>query len=446
MAKQSDTSITDTAANKFLKTAGDRASIWCDKVTGLHLLKTKTGGSWRYRYQDATGKRRVATVGRYPTMKPQQAAEKASAWRNDDADVLADQENHKKSAIVEKDRAEKRIMRTYIEGPYTRYQGRRTGGNATLAIIKSNFEDLLDRDMASLTRTDVHSWQRKREDEGRAHATLKRAYGALRTMLRQAIVDGVLDDNPLQNVALEKPLDNERSIELRKKREANRRLLTKGELAAFHSGLDAFSEESRQRRRNSIKHGKKHLDSLDNVAFPHWFIPFAKLSLFTGLRPGDLYTLEWNSELNPTFGRLSKTPQKTRHHGDDKAAKIEMDLPDEAMAIVKAWWIQNGKPSSGLVFPSPVTGKRMDKNAHDKPWTHVKELAGLPAGLTFYALRHHFISSLVSAGVPLFAVARLSGHKSVAMIESHYGHLCPDAAKDILRKYGASVAEQRAAV
>lgn len=446
MAKQLDTSITDTAANRFLKTANDRATLWCEKVTGLHLLKTKTGGSWRYRYQDATGKRRTATVGRYPTMKPQQAAERASTWRNDDADVLAEQAKQKQSAIAEQARAENRMMRTYIEGPYTRYQERRSAGTATLGIIKSNFEDLLDRDMASLTRADIQGWQRKREEDGRAHATLKRAYGALRTMLRQAIVDGVLDDNPLQNVALEKPLDDERSKELRKKREATRRLLTKGELAAFHSGLDTFAEQSRQRRRNSIKHGKDHLPSLDGVAYPHWFIPFAKLSLFTGLRPGDLYTLEWNSELNPTFGRLSKTPQKTRHHGEDKAARVEMDLPDEAMTVVKSWWEQNGKPAAGLVFPSPVTGRKMDKNAHDKPWATVKELAGLPAGLTFYALRHHFISSLVAAGVPLFAVAKLSGHKSVAMIESHYGHLCPDAAKDILRKYGASVAEQREAV
>jgi integrase len=89
----------------------------------------------------------------------------------------------------------------------------------------------------------------------------------------------------------------------------------------------------------------------------------------------------------------------------------------------------------------------MDKNAHDKPWRRVKKVSGLPADLTLYALRHHFISSLVARGVPLFAVARLAGHKSVAMIENHYGHLCPDAAKDILRQYGASVSEQgRAAV
>lgn len=442
-----DTSISDNAADKFLKSADDRATLWCEKISGLHLLKTKTGGSWRYRYTDPTGKRKTATVGRYPAMKPQQAAEKARGWRNDDVDVLAEKERAKAQAIADQQRAQHRTLKAYLDGPYTRYQARRRSGDATLAILLSNFEDLLDRDMTTLTRADIEAWQSDKEKKGRAHSTLKRAYGALRTMLKQAIVDGVLDETPLQYVSLEKPLDNERSAELRKRREETRRLLTKDELAAFHSGLDAFAEEIRQGRRNSRKHGKPHLPDLDNVAFPHWFIPFAKLSLYTGLRPGDLFSLTWNNELNPTFGRLTKTPEKTKHHGDDKAARVEMDLPPPALEVVKAWWSQNGKPESGLVFPSPVTGKRMDKNAHDKPWRRVKKVAGLPADLTLYALRHHFISSLVAAGVPLFAVAKLAGHKSVAMIENHYGHLCPDAAKDILRQYGASVSEQgRAAV
>lgn len=374
-------------------------------------------------------------------MKPQQAAERAIGWRNDDSDVLADQANRKRTAIAEQAKSENRIMRAYLDGPYTRYQDRRADGKGTLGIIRSNFRGLLDRDITTLCRADIEGWQRKREQEGIAHSTLTRSYGALKTMLRRAIVDEVISDNPLQHVALEKPLDNEKSEKLRIKRNATRRLLTQGELSAFRSGLDAFGEEIRQGRRNSIKHGKDHLTNLDDVAYPHWFIPFAMLCLNTGLRPGDLYTLTWNNELNPTFGRLTKTPNKTRHHPDP--ARIEMDLPPAAKDLVAAWWTQNGKPDSGLVFPSPVTGRKMDKSAHKKPWTHVKRLGGLPSDLDLYATRHHFISSLVADGVPLLTVATLSGHKTVKMIEEHYHHLCPDASKDILRNYGESLTRQR---
>jgi len=440
-----DTSISEAAASKFLKDAEERSTLWCKKVAGLHLLKTKTGGSWRFRYTNALGKRRTATVGRFPAIKPQQAAEKAITWRVDDADVLAEKEKKRAQAVDEDRRAANRSMIAYLNGPYARHQARRKSGDATIATLKHNFADLLDRDLASLTKSDIKAWQAKREKEGRAHSTLVRAYGALRTMLRQAVTDEVIEANPIAHVSLEKPQDDERAQELHERRRATRRMLTKGELEALHMGLDAFAEELRHGRRNSRKHGKAHLPDLDHVAYPHWFIPFAKLGLFTGLRTGDLYSLTWNSELNPTFGRLIKTPEKTRHHGVQKAARVEMDLPPEALAVVDAWWKQNGKPTSGLVFPSPVTGGRMDKKAHTKPWRRVKKLAGLPDDLTFYALRHHFISALVSAGVPLFNVAALAGHKSVDMIQSNYGHLCPDVARDILRQYGASVSDHREA-
>ena len=438
-----DSSITDDAARKFIKDAPERGTLWCDKQTGLHLLKTKTGGSWRYRYTDATGKRRTATVGRYPAMKPQQAAETVMAWRSDDADPLKEKADKREAALTAEQQAEARNFRSYLEGPFTRYQARRSAGEETLAIIRNNFADWMDRDMATLARADVVAWQSRREGEGRAHATLKRAYGAVKTMLNQAVRDGVLEEHPLRHVPLEKPVETERSRELEARREATRRLLSDEELAGFHSGLDAFSDEIRAQRRSSRAHGKPELPDLDAVAYPHWFIPFANLSLFTGLRPGDLYTLTW-TELNANFGRLVKTPQKTRHHPNP--IRVEMDLPPQALEVVRAWWEQQGKPTDGLVFPSPITGRRMDKKAHDKPWRRVKRLGGLPDDLTFYSLRHHFISTLVSAGVPLLTVAQLAGHKSASMIESHYGHLCPTAARDIMAQYGQAIEKARQAI
>jgi hypothetical protein len=61
---------------------------------------------------------------------------------------------------------------------------------------------------------------------------------------------------------------------------------------------------------------------------------------------------------------------------------------------------------------------------YDPAWAQDCKLGGLE-GLTLYSLRHHFVSTLVGAGVPLLAVARLVGHRGVAMIERHYGHLMP---------------------
>jgi integrase len=103
------------------------------------------------------------------------------------------------------------------------------------------------------------------------------------------------------------------------------------------------------------------------------------------------------------------------------------------------WHLQLGSPTTGLVFPSPTTGHVMDKKAHGTHWKQIILLGGMEAKLDFYSLRHHFISALVSAGVPLLTVAHLAGHKSTAMIEKHYGHLAPDQAADALEMLSQSL-------
>ncbi|MCP4934399.1 MAG: integrase family protein [bacterium] len=436
-----DTSITDATARRFLSGARERETLFCERITGFYLMKTKAGGSWRYRYQDASGKRRTATIGRYPTKKPQEAAGMALKWRNNDVDVLGDKERTRQAADLEAIQAKHRTVTKYLEGIYQKHQDRKKSGTETIGMIRHNFADWLDRDMATLSRSDVLEWQECREAEGRAHSTLQRAYGALKTMLRHATRQDppILDVNPLEQVNLERPVDDERTEKLSASLAATRRLLTNDEIQSLHAGLDSFAEEIRAGRRNSRAHGKPQLPDLDAVAYPHWAIPFTYCALYTGLRPGDLYSLTW-AELNITFGRVVKIPEKTRHH--PAPAKIVMDLPSDLLDIMRGWWGQKGKPQAGLVFPSPVNQRRMDKKAHIKMWTHIKRLGGLPPALAFYSLRHHFISALVAAGVPLLTVARLVGHKSASMIEQHYGHLCPTAARDAMALLSQSVARK----
>lgn len=50
--------------------------------------------------------------------------------------------------------------------------------------------------------------------------------------------------------------------------------------------------------------------------------------------------------------------------------------------------------------------------------------AGLPQ-MGFHQLRHSYASALVSAGIPLALVAKLTGHKDTRMLERHYAHLAP---------------------
>ena len=443
MAKaSSDTSISNDQAAKFLQTEPDRAVKTCNKITGFQLIKTgPKRGSWRYRYTDDAGKRRVMTVGNYPTMKPDEAAQKAMEWRNKRTDPLAESRKRKVAARSSEQISASRTLRAYLDGIYTQHQARKKNkGKHTLDTIRSNFADLLDRDMTTISAANIKVWQIKREKELRAHATLQRAYGALRTLLRHAVTEGVLDSNPIAEVKLNPPTAEEKSRSLSADARAHRRMLTTEELAGLNKGIVMYADELRNQRRSSRKHGRSYLPDLDTVAYPHWFIPFFFIGLHTGMRPGDLYTLTWQ-ELNMTFRRLVKMPEKTLHHKDP--AKLDLPVTADLYALLVPWHTQQGGATLGLVFPSTAKkkvasdtldrSKSFGKQAHDSAWERVLKLGGVDSNLHFYSLRHHFISALVASGAPLLAVAKLVGHKSATMIEKHYGHLAKSQAADLMR-------------
>lgn len=447
MAKAiSDTSITDTLARLFIKASSDRAVQTCKKITGFQLIKVGQGGSWRYRYTDATGRRRVITVGNYPTMKADEAARKAMEWRNQKADPLAETSKRRTAARAAIQISASRTLRAYLNGIYTQHQSRKkNGGRGTLDMIQGNFSDLLDRDMATISAADIKVWQSRREKEGLAHVTLQRAYGALRTLLRHAVVEQILDSNPIAGVSLSAPTAAEKSRSLSADARAHRRMLTPEELARISNGLTLLAEELRRQRRSSRKHGRAYLLDLDLVSYPHWFIPFFQLALHTGMRPGDLYSLTWQ-ELNLTFRRLVKIPEKTIHHKNPP--KLDLPLNDDIYNVMALWHTQQGDPTEGLVFPSTATdeastdqvhGKPLGKQAHGKAWTRVLKLGGVDPDLHFYSLRHHFISALVASGAPLLTIAKLVGHKSATMIEQHYGHLAQSTAADLMRLFSKSL-------
>ncbi len=68
---------------------------------------------------------------------------------------------------------------------------------------------------------------------------------------------------------------------------------------------------------------------------------------------------------------------------------------------------------------------------HGKPIKSIKRSFGTAcqkAGIEdfrFHDLRHTFASRLVQAGVPLYEVMNLTGHKSLEMVQ-RYAHLAPD--------------------
>lgn len=429
---------------------------WINDGNGLRgrirIIKTGEGEkdykidirfTYSYRFN---GKTSTFLCGNYPALGIAEIRKIRDAAKNDvaqgvdpnskrQADKIAKQQEIARIFEEEKERqrqieyAKSRTLGQYLQTHYKDHQARKKSGADTIAMIRRNFGHLFDVDMASLTKQHIHDWQDEREAKGRAYATIQRAYGALKTLLNTAVkTDGVISTNPLANVSLkERNANNDNEERLKLEREAERRALTAEEIEKLKLGLNLYAEEIRQQRRNSRAHGKAYLPCLDDVAYPHWFIPFCYVALYTGLRSGDIYSLTWGNKLNIPFKQLRVTPNKTKHHSDP--AQIIQPIPAPLHEIMAAWWKQNGKPQTGLVFPSDKTGGEISKGTHAHHWRKIVSLAGLDEHLVFYSLRHNFISTLIANNVPLFEVAALAGHKDTKMIEKHYGHLLPDKAK-----------------
>ena len=234
----------------------------------------------------------------------------------------------------------------------------------------------------------------------------------------------VIAFNPLRDYSLPRPTKAERAAQeahdkvLQRKRDIFSPEIRKG----IMNGLQGYADHIRAQRRRSRRHGKAYLPDLDQVTYPHWFIPFAHIARLTGMRPSDIRALRWEQlHHNPFNGRttLEFTPQKTKDKGDNPV-KVSFPVDGELLAVLEAWKEQQGNPSTGFIFQSERTGGQLERKAYLKHWVHIIDIGGLPEDLDFYSFRHNFISSLVMRNVRPIKIARLVGHADESMIIKYY--------------------------
>ncbi len=145
--------------------------------------------------------------------------------------------------------------------------------------------------------------------------------------------------------------------------------------------------------------------------------PMVLLSLNTGLRQGELFSMEWRQ-----IDIERKTLVVLASHSKGNRTRT-IPLNAEALGVLAA--IQP-EDASGLVFKSPITGERF--NNVKKAWAEVTKTAKLP-DLRWHDLRHDFASQLVMKGAPLYTVQKLLGHSNPKMTQ-RYAKLAPDKLAD----------------
>ena len=233
-------------------------------------------------------------------------------------------------------------------------------GFATLAL-KEVDTDLCKRFACYLKRAV------KNTGEPLSQVSAHHYFSAFRTMLGEAVADGLLEDNPAQR--------------LRKQEIPRRPLVTKTYLEADEVARLALA----QCRSDVVKR-----------AF--------MFSCLTGLRLSDIRRLRWqNIQRDGDGWRFSIIMQKTQE-------PMQSKLSSEAcqwLGLVDGEHPTGGHLAGETVFPLPsnsTLGRIL------RQWTSE---AGIMKPVTFHTARHSYATMALSAGADIYTISKLLGHRNI---------------------------------
>jgi len=153
-------------------------------------------------------------------------------------------------------------------------------------------------------------------------------------------------------------------------------------------------------------------------ASPSWLQELITFALNTGMRRGEILGLKWQ-DVDLARGVLVIMKSKNKEHRTIPLnARVFELLVEKQSRRVK---------SQDLVFTTSSDTMRNERNL-TRGFYVALEKSGVE-NLTFHDLRHTFATRLVHAGVDLYKVQRLLGHKSPVMTQ-RYAHHSPESLRD----------------
>lgn len=412
------------------------SAIRDSEVKGFQVFRSgKETISFRFDHW-VNGKRKNLTLGQWPAITTVQARalakEKSLAVANGNSPL-----DEKQAARVEV----QNTLKSYLDHEYSLHMQRAITGNEYIALIRNAFPALLNKPLTEINKTDLVKWlqaQMKCHDAnefGYSSESIKGRYSALKSLMSHAVRNGVIQSNPFDRM---EKLDFSKDESTGQ--QAKRTYLSIEQQQAFLLSVDAYDERLRIERRNSRAHGRGYLPDLDNLAFASHHKPMMIVLYYMGMRSGDVIGLEWTHVIDTPFTcSISKVLEKTRRK---IKTPFNLPMPEPVRVALREWRKQQGNPANGLVFPSPVNGRRMSKSCLNSSWKWIKQDADFHENLQLYTLRHNFISWLIMNNTPIKVVAEMSGHKSIEMIDRYYSHLISGATTEASNSFAELLKKQ----
>ncbi len=257
--------------------------------------------------------------------------------------------------------------------------------NHALSTDRSRFETYLkpafgEKEPAEVLTLDLDRLRSRLLKQGKSPQTVKHVLALFKRLVRFGVQKGLCDspDPRKQSITMPK-VDNETTEDL-----------DADELARL---IQAIEDEPNIQAAN-----------------------FMRLAMFTGMRRGELFKLEWRDvDFDRGFIHI-------REPKGGKSQKIPLN--EAARALLASHPRVEGSP---FVFPGQGGKQRVTIQVASN---RIKARAGLPADFRpLHGLRHLFASTLASSGrVDLLTLQKLLTHKSPTMTK-RYSHLRDDALK-----------------
>lgn len=356
-------------------------------MLGFRKMAAGSIGSWVARYRNAeTGERPKLALGEFSNRPPSErysaAKEAAEAWfshlgRGGSSEVVT--VKMACATYVAHVRARKGDERADdLEARFRRWvDGKRIAKIALPKLTRAHVEIWRKELAATPVSINPHAAPEGRRERPRSPSTVNRDMAGLRAALNYAYDLAQVSNDLAWRVAL-------RSIE--------------------NAGTSRDVYLDRTQRRALIDASPTDLATL--------LQGLARLPL----RPGALAAL--------TVARFDSRLDVLTIGKDKSGRDRKIKVPPDTGALLHG--LAKDKLPNARLF-TRAGGKPWTKDDWKKPIKEAAAAAGLPPTTVAYALRHSAITDLVTEGLDLLTVARLSG-TSVAMIERHYGHLRADHA------------------
>ena len=396
---------------KLINSLAAEAKVYRVHDTHLPGFFIRVLPSGHMSYMVTWGRNKNATLGRVSVLTLDQARKEAGRY-------LTDAHEHGEPLAVTQGRrgSVTPSLRQFIDDTYMPwFRAHHRGDEKTLYNLDNNFDTIMPQRLDAITGRDLELLRTGWLNAGNKPSTANRKMGSISGVFSRAVDWDYLPSSPLDKI---KPLKVDTKGQVRYlSKEETLNLRNSLEVREHRACLERDSANQWRSERNKVL-----FSDLKELAFTDHLKPMVLVSLNTGMRRGELFSLTWpmvnfHNKTITVGGDTAKTSE-TRH----------IPMNTETFNTLKAWKNQIGE--SAFVFPGLEGGRMEDVKS---AWLKLLKEACI-TGFRWHDMRHDFASRLVMAGVPLNTVRDLLGHTDIKMT-LRYAHLAPDikaAAVDLL--------------